>query len=67
MVKEIVQHGHCHACGRAVKYGDITCSDACKQVWDRKKRSQKTMLWMMIAALVLLVGLPLLQNVLRGV
>lgn len=66
MVKEIVQHGHCHSCGRAVKYGEVTCSDACKTVWDKKKRSQRMVFWMMIAALILLIGLPLLQNILGG-
>jgi len=58
MVPEIVQHGHCHVCGRVVKYGDTTCSETCKADWERSRRSRKRMMLIMyviMAALVLML------------
>lgn len=64
MVPEIVQHGHCHNCGRVVKFGETTCSEACKTEWERMRRSRRRSLVMMYILLgvtvLIIVVLPLL-------
>ncbi len=69
MVKEIVQHGHCHACGRAVKWGDKTCSETCKQEFEsrqtRMKRNQRLTLVLLVVAALFFVVIPLIQGLLQ--
>lgn len=54
MVKEIVQHGHCHNCGRAVKYGQKTCSEACQQAFEQAQKSRKRNMWIMYALFIVI-------------
>lgn len=66
MPAEIVQHGHCHVCGRVVKYGETTCSEKCQQEWERTRRSRKRMMMffyvmMAVIALAFVLG-PLLAG-----
>lgn len=68
MTNQIVQHGHCHNCGRAVKWGEKTCSEGCKTEYDarqkRVKTQQRLTLVLIVVALLVFVIAPLLGQVL---
>ena len=55
----IPNHAHCAICGRAVPYGDKTCSKDCETKHDdlqkRRKRAMWTMYGLMTLAFVVLV------------
>ncbi len=55
MPVEIVQHGHCSVCGRVVKYGKATCSEACDTELERVKKSRKRTMMIMYGLLILVV------------
>lgn len=64
MAQEIVQHGHCHVCGRVVTYGETACSEKCKEDWEKTRRSRKRsmmLMYIMMGVFVLFfLVLPLL-------
>ena len=66
MAHEIVQHSHCHVCGRVVRYGDAACSDKCKGELERtrkgRKRSMLLMYALLAAVMVFFVVLPLVTK-----
>lgn len=62
MAPEIVQHGHCHVCGRVVKYGETTCSEKCGGEWEKTRRNRRRMTMILYA----LMGVFLLAMILPG-
>lgn len=66
MAQEIVQHGHCHVCGRVVTYGETTCSEACKATWEKSRRSRKRTMILMYAMMALFLLIFLLPVILGG-
>ncbi|MHB8585775.1 MAG: DUF2116 family Zn-ribbon domain-containing protein [Thermoplasmatota archaeon] len=61
----IVNHAHCWICGRAIPYGDKTCSLECETKYKDNQRKRKSMMWLMYGAMALAV-VVLVYNVIRG-
>lgn len=60
---ELVNHSHCSSCGRAVRYGEKTCSEECRQEHEQlqKKRSRTVLIFYAAAAfLIVLLVMQLL-------
>lgn len=59
MALQIPDHAHCGICGRAVPFGDKTCSKDCEKKYDdlqrRRKRAMWTMYGLMAVAFLVLV------------
>lgn len=66
MPAEIVQHGHCHVCGRVVKYGETTCSEACQTELERTKKGRKRMMLFMYVMMAVFILFLLLGPLLAG-
>lgn len=54
-MERIPQHSHCQICGKAVPYGETVCSDECREKYDTLVKKRKMYLYMMYAALALLL------------
>ncbi|MEA2054305.1 MAG: DUF2116 family Zn-ribbon domain-containing protein [Candidatus Thermoplasmatota archaeon] len=51
----VPQHAHCQICGKAVPYGEIVCSDACREKYDSIVKKRKMYMYFMYIALALLI------------
>ena len=54
-MERIPQHSHCQICGKAIPYGETVCSDECREKYDTLVKKRKMYLYMMYAALALLL------------
>lgn len=52
----IPQHGHCHICGKAIKYGEDFCSEKCKSEYEGyiKKRRRLQIIFYILIFLVII-------------
>ena len=59
MALQIPNHAHCSICGKAIAYGDKTCSGDCETKFEdlqrRRKRAVRTMYGLMALAFVVLM------------
>ena len=65
---ELLNHSHCKVCERAVRFGDETCSDECRQSFvQHKKKRARTVLFFYVtgAFLALILLMQLLPGILR--
>jgi predicted nucleic acid-binding Zn ribbon protein len=60
-VTQIPNHGHCKVCGRAVKFGDDTCSAKCQEQFETVQKKRRNMLWFIYAMMGLAIVVLLLQ------
>ncbi|RLF46526.1 MAG: DUF2116 family Zn-ribbon domain-containing protein [Thermoplasmata archaeon] len=51
----IPQHSHCQICGKAIKYGEVVCSEKCKKEYEQFIRKRKMYVYIMYAALLFLI------------
>ncbi len=52
---KIPQHAHCQICGKAIPYGEVVCSDECREKYDQLVKKRKMYLYVMYGALALLI------------
>ncbi len=57
----IPPHSHCQICGKAIKYGEIVCSEKCKKEYENFIKKRKMYIYIMYAALFFLIILILIQ------
>ncbi|HDN95903.1 MAG: DUF2116 family Zn-ribbon domain-containing protein [Thermoplasmata archaeon] len=57
----IPQHSHCQICGKAIKYGEIVCSEKCKAEYEKFIKRRKLYIYIMYLALFFLIIMILLQ------
>lgn len=51
----IPQHAHCQICGKAIPYGEIVCSDECRERYGALVKKRKMYIYVMYGALALLL------------
>ncbi len=61
MTTVIPNHAHCRICGRAVPFGDETCSNACKGKIDDLQKRKRNMMYFLYA----MIGFSLILLVLQ--
>lgn len=61
MTIQIPNHGHCRICGRAVAFGDATCSEKCQKDMEAIHKKKKNMLLFIYGMIGLSVVILLLQ------
>ncbi|HHH78183.1 MAG TPA: DUF2116 family Zn-ribbon domain-containing protein [Thermoplasmatales archaeon] len=54
-MERIPQHSHCQICGKAIPYGEIVCSDECREKYDQLVKKRKMYIYLMYGALALLL------------
>lgn len=57
----IPQHSHCQICGKAIKYGEIVCSEKCRKEYEKLVKRRKMYIYIMYAALLFLVIMVFMQ------
>ncbi len=57
MAEKIPQHMHCQICGKAVTSTETLCSDECKQQYQALTKKRKTWIYIMYAAIFLMIAL----------
>lgn len=65
MVEKVPQHSHCHICGKAVQVDETLCSEECKQKYAAMSKRRRTYLYIMYAAIFLMIGLLVIPQFLR--
>lgn len=60
---KLPEHSHCKFCGDPIRFGDDYCSDDCgKFDSDRKKKEDRKINIILLAAAVIIIGLFVLQQ-----
>jgi len=54
-MERIPQHAHCQICGKAIPYGEIVCSDECREKYEALVKKRKMYIYIMYGALALLL------------
>ncbi len=57
----IPQHSHCQICGKAIKYGEVVCSEKCKKEYENFIKRRKMYIYIMYAALLFLIVMVVMQ------
>lgn len=57
----IPQHAHCQICGKAVKYGEIVCSEKCKEEYEKFVKKRRMYIYIMYGALLFLILMVVVQ------
>jgi len=60
MAQTVPQHAHCNICGKSIPFGEVQCSEECKQKFQTLLRRRKLFLYLtygLIAAMIVYVVL----------
>jgi len=64
MTEKLLQHAHCSVCSRAVKFGDTTCSEECKQKMEGEVKKRKRLMYIMYGAMAFFLLMLFVPNLL---
>jgi len=62
MVEKIIQHTHCHMCGKAVPVTETLCSEECKQKYQKMLKKRKMWVYIMYAAIFFMIIVLILSS-----
>lgn len=55
MVEKVPQHGHCQICGKAIPIKESVCSEECKEEYEKLMKKRKYYLYIMYAAIFVVI------------